>query len=246
MTTSPRLPTASFLLCCAALAAVAGCAKQAENQPWQKGSGSTSHAPTDPFDQVREPAITADTRFAAGQLAESRGRFDQAIEQYREATKADPRHKAATFRLAMLLTAGRQYPAAVEAWNKYLTLTHGSAVAWANLGLCHGLAGNTAAAEAAFRKGIEVDPKSQPVRVNYGLMLAKAQRFADATAQWSAVLPPAQVHYNLGSVYEQLNRLDDARNEYRKALAADPGFGDARSRLDALADAHTDVRGGAE
>jgi tetratricopeptide (TPR) repeat protein len=242
----PTGRTTRRILLTALLAAAAGCAKPApEPQPWQKArglTGTSAAASSDPFDQVREPPITADTRYAAGQLAESRGRWDQAIEQYKEAVKTDPRHKPSVFRLAILQTSTRQYTAAVETWNKYIDLTHGAAAAWANLGLCHGLAGNPSAAEAAFRKGIEVDPRSQPVRINYGLMLAKVNRFDDAVAQWGTVLPPAQVQYNLGSVYEQLGRIDAARDAYKKALAADPNFGDAKSRLNALAEAHTDVR----
>jgi Tfp pilus assembly protein PilF len=45
------------------------------------------------------------------------------------------------------------------------------------------------------------------------------------------VLSPAEVHYNLGSIYEQQGRADDAKAEYHKALEADPSLKDARVRL---------------
>src|SRR5262245_8341472 len=45
------------------------------------------------FDQPGDPAFTADTRFAAGQLAESQNAPGPAMEQYREALKIDPKHQ---------------------------------------------------------------------------------------------------------------------------------------------------------
>jgi len=56
----------------------------------------------------------------------------------------------------------------------------------------------------------------------------------EATEQFSAVLKPAEVHYNLGSVFEQQGKPDLARAEYHKALILDPTLHDAKERLAAL------------
>ena len=57
--------------------------------------------PQDKFEASRDdPPFNADTRFAAGQLAESQGSFDNAITQYRETLKLNPNHRVAMFRLA--------------------------------------------------------------------------------------------------------------------------------------------------
>jgi Tfp pilus assembly protein PilF len=112
--------------------------------------------------------------------------------------------------------------------------TDGSAGAYSNLGFCHELAGNPAEAEAAYKKGIAKDPKNEPCRVNYGLMLARAGRTSDAVAQLQAVLKPEEVAYNVASVYEQQGKRELAREQYRKALAIDPEFKDAKARLSKL------------
>jgi Flp pilus assembly protein TadD len=48
------------------------------------------------------------------------------------------------------------------------------------------------------------------------------------------VLTPAEVHYNLASVYEWMGRKEQAKVEYRAALALDPRLSDAQARLDAM------------
>ncbi len=70
--------------------------------------------------------------------------------------------------------------------------------------------------------------------MNYGLFLAKEGRTEEAAAQWRAVLSEAQVHYNLGSIYEQQNKRDQAKSEFRQALQHDANLVDAKTRLAAL------------
>src|SRR5690349_17066708 len=50
-------------------------------------------------DDGPEPEVNADTRFAAGQLAESRDQIDCAIVQYDQALRLNPNHLASLYRL---------------------------------------------------------------------------------------------------------------------------------------------------
>ena len=65
-------------------------------------------------------------------------------------------------------------------------------------------------------------------------MLARNGRTPEAIQQLAVVLNPAEVQYNLASVYEQLGRKDEAREEYQKALELDPKLWEAQSRLSKL------------
>jgi tetratricopeptide (TPR) repeat protein len=186
------------------------------------------------FENVKDPPITADTRFAAGQLAETRGMDDEAVKQYTEALRINPKHLASLCRLAVVETQLKEYPQAIQLWKRYVTATNESADAYANLGFCYELAGQSNEAEAAYLRGISRDPKNERCRVNYGLMLAAGAQPDAALEQFQAVLSPAESHYNLGSVYEQQGHKEQAKVEYRKALALDPNLSDAQKRLDAM------------
>jgi tetratricopeptide (TPR) repeat protein len=216
-----KLRLASVLL----VAFAAGCAHK--NQ-------QTASAPPTEFDQVKDPPIHAKTHFAAGQLAESQGQPDRAVRQYEMALNSDPKYADPLFRLGIVYTQLQDYPKAIETWNKYITLTKGSANGYANLGYCEELAGDPLAAEGAYRKGIAREATNEACHMNFGLMLARHNRPNEALLQLQIVLPPAKAHYDLASVYETLHRTNDAKAEYSKALELDPSLDDAKSRLATL------------
>jgi len=222
---------------------VAGCqSNKSSTTPTQTSSSNNSNNPMKPspedikFETSRDPPIKAQTRYAAGQLAESRDPpdYNRAIDQYWEAVKIDPKYKEAYYRLGVLYCKLEHYPDAVVAWKQYIKYTNGSATGYSNLGFCYELANQHNEAEDAYRKGIAKDPKSNPCRVNYGLMLARDNRINEAMVQLQTVLTPAEVHYDLASIYEHDGRKEQARTEYRKALDCDPSLADAEVRLSSL------------
>ena len=65
-------------------------------------------------------------------------------------------------------------------------------------------------------------------------MLARHNRRNEAIIHLQAVLPPAQVHYNLASTAEAQGDRPQAIADYKKALELSPDLTDARTRLSAL------------
>jgi tetratricopeptide (TPR) repeat protein len=183
------------------------------------------------FTEAKDPAITADTHFAAGNLAESMDQPAKAMQQYEATIKLDPRHEKALYRLAILQTNSKDFVAALETWQKYVVATNHAAAAYGNLALCYEMSGDIEKAELTYKKGIEHSAKDELCRVNYGLMLARLGRTNEALVQLQAVLTPAAAHYNLGSVYELQGKAAQAKLEYTRALEADPTFFDAQQRL---------------
>lgn len=202
-----------------------GCAKNAANGP----SARDMSAPVP--EKLSQPAVNANTHFAAGQLAETRGNVPAAMEQYKLALKMKPDHEPAIYRMAVLYTTQKDFGNAMQMWQRYVKVTEGSAGAYSNLALCEEYAGRPEQAEADYRRGVKADGRNEQCRVNYGLMLARHDRIADATIQLQAVLPQAEVHYNLAVVYEGQGRREQARIEYQKAVALNPEMTDARARL---------------
>lgn len=203
-------------------------------RPVNGGDAQELNAQRSQFDNVQDPPLNADTRYAAGQLAESQNNPQLAIKQYNECVKANPSHASALYRLGVCYSQNKQFPQAIDAWNKYIKVTKGAATGYSNLGFCYELAGQREEAANTYKKGIQKDPYNQACRVNYGLMLARTGKASEAINQLQVVLSPAEVRYNLGSVFEQLGRKEQAKAEYKKALELDPNLIDAQTRLAGL------------
>jgi tetratricopeptide (TPR) repeat protein len=213
---------------------IAGCAGN-KNSVGIQGMGNEQardmNAARAKFEQSEDPPLTAQTHFAAGQLNETQGAMALAIEQYEEALKLDPKCKPALFRLGCLYSEMKQYPQAIEAWNRYIDVTEDSAQAYNNLAFCQELSGDRKSAEESYQAGIERDPSNQPCRVNYGLMLTRQGRLNEAKEQFCAVLSEAEAHYNIASVLQQQGKKEAARAEFKQAIKTDPKFSDAQTRL---------------
>ena len=222
------------LTCTCALAAavsLGGCAgsKDGRGAP---AAADANRAPVDRrFETSRDPSIHPETRYAAGELAEGRGAFAAAAEQYRQALRRNPNHLPSLYRLGVVYAEMRKFPDGIDVWKRYIAATDGSAAGYSNLAFCYELAGRPQDAEGAYARAIGKDPRHVASRVNYGLMLVRLGREGEARLHLQAVLQPAEVHYNVGSAYESLGRPEQAKAEYAKALQLDPAFTDARTRL---------------
>lgn len=221
----------------AALLWVAGCSKQDNSGPFAgvtQDQARAFNSERSEFETAEDPPITAETHFAAGRMAEAHGDLPNAIKQYKEALKLDANHKPSLYRMGVCYSTQKKYTEAVDAWKKYVDATGGDPRGYSNLGFCHELAGQIDQAESAYLRGIAKDSKNVPCRTNYGLMLARLGRTAEATLQLQSVLTPAEVHYNLASVWEHQGRKEQAKQEYRKAIELDPTLLEAQTRLGAL------------
>jgi tetratricopeptide (TPR) repeat protein len=188
----------------------------------------------DKFEVSNDPPIQAQTFFASGQLLQSQQRFPEAIEQYNKALSITPTYLDAIYGLATTYTQEKDLDNALATWKKYVEKTHGSATAYNNLAFCQDLSGDFDSAEASYQRGLVADPKNEPCRINYGLMLARHGRANEAIAQLQIVLTPAKAHYDLASIYEQQGRTLEARAEYQAAIELDPTLREANQRLAAL------------
>lgn len=216
------------------LTAVIGCAsekKRDEAYRAKQSPGITAMADNPEFETAKSPSITADTQFAAGQLAESQGSFDVAQQRYEQALQIDPKHQSTLYRSAIVHTQLKQYPAAIGRWNRYVEASNGNATGYNNLALTYELAAKPLEAETTYKHGVAKNPQDETLHVNYGLMLARAGRISEAEAQLKKVLQPAEVAYNIGSVYEELGKKDQAKQKYQEALSLNPKMTDAQTRL---------------
>jgi tetratricopeptide (TPR) repeat protein len=209
-------------------------AKAAEKYQILNGSTASQQAKEQDAEVAPEPALSADSRFAAGMVAESQGKIDCAIIQYQQALRLNPNHVPSLYRMGVVQTKSKSYDKAVETWKQYVKATGDIASSWANLGFCYEMAGDIENAETAYKEGLNRDAKSQPCRVNYGLMLARQNRQSEAELQLSSCLKPDEVAYNLAAVYEQQGAIAQAKESLKKALQANPNNADAQAKLASL------------
>ncbi|MGD0462987.1 MAG: tetratricopeptide repeat protein [Tepidisphaeraceae bacterium] len=183
---------------------------------------------------AKDPPLQANTRYAAGQVAESQGNIDAAIHQYNKALDIDAKHLPSLYRLGVIYAQLKKYDQSISIWQHYIVISNDAPEGYGNLGYCYELATMPKLAEATYQKGIVKDPKNAYCRTNYGLMLARQHRIQEAIRMWNPVLSDAEIHYNLAGIYALDGRKQEAKAEYKKALQSDPSLIDARARLSEL------------
>jgi tetratricopeptide (TPR) repeat protein len=204
---------------------------------WLTGCSSTQESaltppPEAPDNWGTEPTkIEPKTHIAAGRLQEAQGKHAEAAKNYREALRVDPNNREALYRLAISLTMSNQLDQSLTAWQRYVTLTNGSAEAYSNLAYTYQLAGQFKDAELNYHRALKADPKNQSAGVNYGLMLVQRDRIDEAEDVLAKFLKPAHVQYNIASVYELRGMNELARQRYERALALNPSFREAQQRM---------------
>lgn len=216
-----------MLMSAIAATAVIGCKSASEQRE--------ARARETPVAEDTKPAEpTASVHVAAGDLALAQNNGDEAVKQYRKALEMDPSDDLAMYRLATVYAYARKFDDSIVMWQRYVGATGESAAGLSNLGRVYELSGDWKSAEAAYVKAIMKEPGNPTARTNYGIMLAKRERLDEAEAQLSKVLPPAEVQYNMGSVFEIRRDLTSARERYARAYQLDPTLIAAKQKLDQL------------
>ena len=98
--------------------------------------------------------------------------------------------------------------------------------------------GDAAAAEAAYRAALQLDPKRAEVHANLGLLLQGQGRLEEAEEHYRSAVAgnprQAQIHMNFASLLAARQRFAEAEAAYRRALALSPQLPGAWSNLGVL------------
>ena len=108
-------------------------------------------------------------------------------------------------------------------------------------------ASDSAAAEEAYRRAIEVEPERVGAYLNLGAMLCDAHRCDEAVALYEAAVTKVPddpfLHFNHAIALEDQERHDDALEAYGRALALDGNFADAHYNSGVLLEKSGDAQG---
>ena len=161
-----------------------------------------------------------------------RGDARGAVGALREAVRRAPRLTEARGKLAQALAQSGQMAAAADELAVALAADpFRFAGDWNNLGLYRLQMGDAAAATAALRRSVALDPREPTARANLGTALLAGGDLAAAAAQFEAALrldaTSEAALGNLGIVRAEQGRTEDARRLFQRLLALNPA--DARA-----------------
>ncbi len=190
------------------------------------------------------PRINAATYFAHGQLLERRGEYERAAEQYRRALELTPDLVAARSRLGVTLNKLGDHRAATNAFRTALESEPQAAYLLNNLGFSLYLEEKFDEAEPVLARAVELQPEFRRAWMNYGLVLARLGKDAEALSAFETASNRADALYNLGVIQAEAARYVEAAASFEAALAEQPDLEAARDQLRYVARLAAEAAGG--
>jgi tetratricopeptide (TPR) repeat protein len=166
-----------------------------------------------------------------GLNCEHAGEWDKARQIYEELRKAHPENVEVAHRLGVVADAQRHHAEAEQLFLFALEHDPRNADLLCDLGYCYFLQGRLPKAESALLKATVLEPKNQRHWNNLGLVLGHLGRHQEALECFRKAGSEADAQYNLAFVYAAQERVDEAKQAFQAALAADPTHRRAREAL---------------
>jgi len=181
---------------------------------------------------VRAALARAD--FAMYRFTQERAWADRALAAGGAAQSLDPDLPEVDVTRGETLLATGNAKDAIEYFRRALTARPGDVTALLGLGRSAAAIGDGAAADAALRRATELEPSFATFN-QLGAFYYDLGRYAEAAENFSRANAAAPDSYgalsNLGGAESMRCRFPAALDAYRKALALDPGNGDAAANL---------------
>jgi tetratricopeptide (TPR) repeat protein len=203
--------------------------------------------PPIPFDLSKPPEAPAAAATGpapakdAGMTKEQRADYEKRLKE-QEAAMAKDKALQDAFNTGMEAKNAKNYPVAIENFEKASTMAPTQHVVWAQLAESYISFADTKSGDeqqtnvdkgiAAYAKAVEIKVDDPNYHNNYALALAKGKKMdlAQAELTRAAQLDPPQAgkyYYNLGAVYVNTQQNDAAEGAFKKATELDPTYADA-------------------
>ncbi|MFI1162487.1 tetratricopeptide repeat protein [Streptomyces sp. NPDC020801] len=138
-----------------------------------------------------------------------------------------PQEAATLLQAANLQSQYHDFAGAARTYRRVLEIEPHNKVAWYNLGVIAQQEGRTTDARKAYDKALKIDPKYASALYNEALLLKSSDpdRAMGLLARAIAARPnAATAHLQLGLILARKDRDDQAGDEFRRAVAADPSL----------------------
>ena len=198
---------------------------------------SSDGSNSDPTNLANSPAnadsLGPEINVITGQMYESNGQYDKAMDFYSKALEAESTNVAALSSLARLHDRQNNPDKAIEFYRAHPSRSESSRL-YAELGTVHGRHGRMGVAKDQIQKAINLDPKNRSYRSQLAGILVD-EGFADkAVDELQQVDGPAMSNYQMAYLYMSRQNIPLARQYLTKALTIDPNLQPARDMLNSL------------
>ena len=170
-----------------------------------------------------------------GTLFADKGQFDEAIENYRQATQINPNSAVPLYSLGLALAAKGRFDEAIENYRKAIQINPDYRDALNDLGIALADEGRFDEAIGNYYKAIQINPNFSEALDNLGEALLHQGQFDEAIKNFRKAIhiKPnfSEAQYNLGNALTAKGRFDEAIESYRKAIQINPNFSEALNNL---------------
>ncbi len=156
---------------------------------------------------------------------------DLARRAYQQALRLDPDYLPAYEGLARLYITIKDYPRAVETYQKAIKKHDQESRLWFELGMCYARQKQWDLAIDNLRNASRLDPENRQYANTLGFCLARAGRYDESLACFRQAVGEAMAHYNLARMLEHLQQPERSREELQLALQVQPDLEPARQML---------------
>ncbi len=189
----------------------------------------------DPLSLSNKPkAISAEVFVTNGQVWETTGNLDKAMEQYTKALEAEPQNPSALASVARLHEKREQHAEAVDYFNRALKVAPNDASLYNDLGLTYSKMGKHAEAVEQLQRAIAIAPSTTRYANNLAVVQMNGGQTDNAMQTLLKAHEPAKAHYNMAWMYYQRQDVTSARTHLGQALQIDPSMDRAKELMDKI------------
>jgi tetratricopeptide (TPR) repeat protein len=172
--------------------------------------------------------VSSEVFVANGQLWETSGNFDKAVEQYNKALEAEPNNAAALASMARLHQKKNESSQAVDYFQRALKAAPNDASLYNDLGLAYSKLNRHAEAAEQMQRAMAISPGTTRYANNLAVVQMNAGQADSAMQTLMKSHEPAHAHYNMAWMYYNRQDTAQARSHLQQALQIDPNMERAR------------------
>jgi len=200
---------------------------------WSNILGSRETKVDQFLSNVRSQQGNPDSHYLLACYYQDRGRYMEAIEEFRKVLSIDRRYVKAYNGIGVSNDMLGDFPTAITYYKMALSLDPNLDYLHNNLGYSYLLQGNIDEAILAFQRAIALNGQEDRFHNNLGVAYAEKGQYDLALVELRLAGDEAKAHHNMAQLYFKQGFYQEAKDHYAKALALNPSLTAVRAGLDA-------------